>query len=182
MATDDRLPTPTLHQTHHLSRFISKPIFGTQRGRFPHHTTPRMNGDPITIATLNTRSLGHGFTGRRKRKEIKSLFRQTTPTTDILLLQETKIPETVCLKQAQIIEFKGGSSLWTESSFSARTCKFKGGTWIVLASSMSSIVTHHGILYPGRAQFVVLNISPRLQLGIINVYGFSHTGARAMMW
>lgn len=141
-----------------------------------------MNGDPITIATLNTRSLGHGFTGRRKRKEIKSLFRQTTPTTDILLLQETKIPETVCLKQARFIEFKGGSSLWTESSFSARTCKFKGGTGIVLASSMSSIVTHHGILYPGRAQFVVLNISPRLQLGIINVYGFSHTGARAMMW
>ena len=141
-----------------------------------------MNGDPITIATLNTRSLGHGFTGRRKRKEIKSLFRQTTPTTDILLLQETKIPETVCLKQARFIEFKGGSSLWTESSFSARTCKFKGGTWIVLASNMSSIVTHHGILYPGRAQFVVLNISPRLQLGIINVYGFIHTGARAMMW
>ena len=47
---------------------------------------------------------------------------------------------------------------------------------------MASLVTHHGILYPGRAQYVVLNINTHLQLGIINVYGFSHTGARAMMW
>ena len=141
-----------------------------------------MNGGPITIATQNTRSLGQGFIGRRKRKEIKSLFKQTTPTTDILLLQETKIPEAGCLKQARFIEFKGGSSLWNEGAFSAQTGKFKGGTGIVLASTMASIVTHHGILYPGRAQFVVLNISPRLQLGVINVYGFSHTGARAMMW
>ena len=29
---------------------------------------------------------------------------------------------------------------------------------------------------------MVLNISPALQLGIINIYGFSHTGPRAMMW
>ena len=128
-----------------------------------------MNGGPITIATQNTRSLGQGYTGRRKRKEIKSLFRQTTPTTDILLLQETKIPEAVCLKQARFIEFQGGSSLWNEGAFSAQTGKFKGGTGIVLASNMASIVTHHGILYPGRAQFVVLNINTRLQLGVVNV-------------
>lgn len=126
--------------------------------------------------------MGQGLAGRRKRKEIKSFFRQTTPTTDILLLQETKIPETVCIKQAKFIEFKGGSSLWNESAFSAQTGKFKGGTGIILAASVASIVTHHGILYPGRAQFVILNISPSLQLGIMNVYDFSHTGARAMMW
>ena len=47
---------------------------------------------------------------------------------------------------------------------------------------MATLVTHHGILYPGRAQYVVLNISSALQLGIINVYGFSHPGPRAMMW
>lgn len=141
-----------------------------------------MNGGPIAIATQNTRSLGQGFSGRRKRKEIKSLFRQTTPSTYILLLQEIKIPEAVCLKQARFIEFKGGSSLWNEGAFSAQTCKFKGGTGIVLASSMASLVTHHGVLYPGRAQFVVLNIHARLQLGVLNVYGFSDTGARAMLW
>lgn len=141
-----------------------------------------MNGGPITIATQNTRSLGQGFAGRRKRKEIKALFKQITPTTDILLLQETKIPEAVCIKQARFIEFKGGSSLWNEGAFSAQTRKFKGGTGIVLASRMASLVTHHEILYLGRAQFVILNISTRLQLGILNVYGFSHMGARAMMW
>lgn len=47
---------------------------------------------------------------------------------------------------------------------------------------MSKLITHHGILYPGRAQYVVLKISPALQLGVINVYGFSHTGPRAMLW
>ena len=47
---------------------------------------------------------------------------------------------------------------------------------------MATRVTHHGILYPGRMQYIVLNITPQVQLGIINVYGFSHTGPRAMMW
>lgn len=47
---------------------------------------------------------------------------------------------------------------------------------------MAARVTHHGILYPGRAQYVVLNINPRMQLGILNVYGFCNTGPRATMW
>ena len=47
---------------------------------------------------------------------------------------------------------------------------------------MASIVTHYGILYRGIAQYVVLNLSPSLQVGIINVYGFNHTSPRATMW
>jgi hypothetical protein len=38
------------------------------------------------------------------------------------------------------------------------------------------------VLYPGRAQYIILTLSPRIHLGIINVYGFSHTGVRAMLW
>ena len=138
--------------------------------------------EEITISTQNTRSLGRGFLGRRKRKEIKTLYQKTTPVTDVLLLQEVKLPEVACLKQARFIETRGGSSLWNEGAFSAQSGRFKGGTGIVLSEKMATAVTHHGILYPGRAQYVVLNISPNLQLGIINVYGFSHTGPRAMMW
>lgn len=41
---------------------------------------------------------------------------------------------------------------------------------------------HHGVLYPGRAQYVVLQLSPHLKLGILIVYGFSETGPRAMLW
>lgn len=142
----------------------------------------RMQGITLNIATQNSRSLGQGFLGQRKRKEIKSLFKNTNPTTDILLLQEVKLPEAACLKQARFIEFKGGSSLWNEGTFSAHSGRFKGGTGIVLTESMATCVTHHGILYPGRAQYVILNLNPQLQLGILNVYGFSHTGPRAMMW
>lgn len=87
-----------------------------------------------------------------------------------------------CLKQARLVETQGGSSLWNEATFLAQSRRFKGGTIIILLAKMATVVTHHGILYSGRAQYVVLNISPTLQLGILNVYGFSHTGARAMMW
>jgi endonuclease/exonuclease/phosphatase family metal-dependent hydrolase len=141
-----------------------------------------MKGEEITIATQNTRGLGQGFNGRRKRREIKNIFKNTTPKADILLLQETKLPEEASLKQARFVEFRGGSSLWNEASFSAQSGRFTGGTGIVLSERMSMAITHHGILFPGRAQYVVLNLSTRLQLGIINIYGFSDTGPRAMLW
>jgi hypothetical protein len=47
---------------------------------------------------------------------------------------------------------------------------------------MANLITHHGILYLGRAQYVVIKLSPTLQIRIINVYGFSNTGPKAMMW
>lgn len=103
------------------------------------------------------------------------MFLNTTPTTDVLLLQETKLPEAASLKHARFVETRGGISLWNEAAFSAQTGRFKGGTGIVLSAKMATAITHHGILFPGRAQYVVLNISPALQLGIINIYGFSHT-------
>ena len=138
--------------------------------------------EEFTILTQNTRSLGRGYFGRRKRKEIKSIYQHTTPTTDILLLQEVKLPEDACLKQARFIESKGGTSFWNEASFSAQSGRFKGGTGIVLSAKLATKVKSHGILYPGRAQYIVLDISPNLQLGVINVYGFSETGPRAMLW
>ena len=141
-----------------------------------------MKGDKLTIATQNARGLGQGLAGRRKRKELKNIFKNTTPPTEVLLLQEVKLPEDACLQQARYIEFRGGTSLWNEGSFSAQTGRFKGGTGIVLSERIAACVTHHGILYPGRAQFVTLRLSPALHLGIINVYGFSHTGPRAMLW
>jgi exonuclease III len=69
-----------------------------------------MQGEEILIATQNSRSMGQGFNGKRKRKDIQSIFKNTTPRTDVLLLQETKLPEEACLKQARHIEFRGGSS------------------------------------------------------------------------
>ena len=141
-----------------------------------------MKGDKITIATQNTRCLGQGLTGRRKRRDLKDLFKHTTPSTDILLLQETKISETASLKQARLIEFRKGTSLWNEGTFSARTVRFKGGTGIILSERMANSVTSHGVLYPGRAQYVTLQLSPHFQIGILNVYGYSHTGPRAMLW
>lgn len=141
-----------------------------------------MKGAYLTIATQNVRCLGRGLSGRRKRAEIKDFYKNTTTPTDLLLVQEIKLPESAYLKQARFIEFRGGSSLWNEGFFSAQTNRFKGGTGIVLSERMTNITTNHGVLYPGRAQFVTLQLSPTLHVGIINVYGFSHTGPRAMLW
>lgn len=158
--------------------------WGIERRSFLHQInhSVMMQSEKITIATQNTRGLGQGFIGRRKRKEVRTLYQQSTPPTDILLLQETKLPKATCIKQSHFVEFKGGTSLWNEGSFSALTGRFRGGTGIVLTTTMASHITHHGILYPSKAQYVVLNLSLRMQLGIINVYGFSHTRPRAMMW
>jgi exonuclease III len=141
-----------------------------------------MKGDRLTVGTQNVRGLGQGLAGRRKRKELKTIFTHTTPSTDILLLQETKLPEEACLQQARYIEFRGGTNLWNEGSFSAQSGRIKGGTSIILSERMAASVTHHGILYPGRAQYVVIQLSPHFRIGIINVYAFSHTGPRAMLW
>jgi exonuclease III len=126
--------------------------------------------------------MGQGFIGRKKPKEIITLFKHTTPTTDVLLLQEVKLPETACIKHANFIELKGGSYLWNEGSFSAQSGKYTGGTGNVFSAKMAAVVTHHGVLFPGRAQYVVLDIHPNLQVGIINVYGYSLTRPRATMW
>ena len=88
-----------------------------------------MKGDKLTIATQNTRGLGQGLVGRRKRKDLKNLFKFTTPSTYILLLQEIKLPEEACLKHARYIEFRGGTSLWNEGSFLLK----QGGSRVVRA-------------------------------------------------
>ena len=47
---------------------------------------------------------------------------------------------------------------------------------------MATQVGQHEVLYLGRAQFVTIQLSSQLTIGIINVYGFSYTGPRAMLW
>jgi hypothetical protein len=37
-------------------------------------------------------------------------------------------------------------------------------------------------LYPRKTQYVTLELSTALHIGILNVYGFSDTGPRAMLW
>lgn len=140
-----------------------------------------MKGEKFTIASPNVRGLGQGFIGSRKRKELKDVYKQTTPPTDILLLQETKISEQASIKQAKFIEFRGGTSLWNEANFSTQTARYTGGTCIILSERLSTAVVQHGVLYLGRAQYVILQLSPHHKLGILNVYGFSDTGPRAML-
>ena len=141
-----------------------------------------MKGEKLTVASQNVRCLGQGFIGRRKRKEIKDIFKNTKHPTDILVLHEVKLPENACMKQARFIEPKGGTSFWNEGTFSAQTCRFTGGTGIVLAEHLIQSITNHGVLYPCRAQYITLQLSSQLDLGIINIYGFSKTGPRTMLW
>ena len=67
-------------------------------------------------------------------------------------------------------------------SFSARTTRYKGGTCIILSEQMANSIMGHGVLYPGRAQYITIRLSQNLVIGVINVYGFNLTGPRAMLW
>jgi exonuclease III len=157
--------------------------YSLRRRHPPLHNPPILyEVDKLTIATQNARGLGQGFTGNKKRREMRDLFRKSTPAADIILLQEIKLLEPACLKQARFIESRKGISLWNEGSFSARTTKIKGGTGIIIAERLVESISNHGVLYPGRAQFVTLQLSPNLLIGILNVYGFSEPGPRAMLW
>jgi hypothetical protein len=71
--------------------------------------------------------MGQGFTGNRIKEELRDILKQTTPPTNIFLLQESKLLEMASFKQARFIEFKRGSNLWNKGSFSASTTCFKGG-------------------------------------------------------
>lgn len=112
-----------------------------------------MKGDRLTIATQNVRGLGQGFAGKRKRQELKDLFKHTTPPADVILLQETKLPEAASLNQARFMEQKGGISLWNEAPFSAHSARYKGGTGMIISERLATNLTNHGVVYPGRAQF-----------------------------
>jgi hypothetical protein len=66
--------------------------------------------------------------------------------------------------------------------YSAREDNLARGTTIILNSRLSDKVYEHGVLVRGRAQYITFMLTDKVKVGIICIYGFSHTGSRASLW
>ena len=44
------------------------------------------------------------------------------------------------------------------------------------------MVTGHGIIVPGQAQYITLRLAPDLIIGIINVYAHNYSNSRVRLW
>lgn len=136
----------------------------------------------LTISTLNIQGMGKSLEGTRKRRETKEFLQKVTPRPEIALIQEHKFSLQECIKKSNQLGFTNGTTLWSEATYSANKDSFKGGVGILLSSRMASLVCEHGVIEPGRAQYVTVQWTNNIKVGIINIYAYNFTGSRARLW
>ncbi|KAG0553637.1 hypothetical protein KC19_12G027100, partial [Ceratodon purpureus] len=143
-----------------------------------------MSVDPykLNIVTQNIRTLGHGTSGIWTRKLVKDHFQHINHSIDIILLQEHHLLAEACLDKTSQLNFLEGPSFWNEARILPTSNKTKGGTAILTSRHLAPLIGDSGIIVPGRAQFITLNMSPSETIGIINVYGYSDSSKRATLW
>lgn len=137
---------------------------------------------PLTIVTYNVRSLGQGKQGVKKRCDIRNYLKKADPKPDVLLLQETHMGIRDCMASTSQLHHKGGMKFWNEAKYSATTGKYIGGTSILVAEHLASLIEDHGVLIDSRAQYVTIRFSTHIKIGIVNIYGYNQPLARAHMW
>jgi hypothetical protein len=60
----------------------------------------------MTIATQNVRCLGQGLAGRRKRKELKNLFKHTTPLQIFFSCRKSHCRKRLALNKQDTLSFE----------------------------------------------------------------------------
>lgn len=138
-----------------------------------------MNHNQLTVASLNVQGLGKDHNGIRKRREMKDLFQRATPRPNILLIQKHKFSRDECLEKTKQLDFTNGTSLWNEATNAAAQDSFQGGTGIITNQQLSNKICEHGVIIPGRAQFLTIQCTTEIKVGIINIYAVNHIGSRA---
>lgn len=136
----------------------------------------------LTLTSLNVQGLGRDIIGVRKRREIRDFFQKSQPKPEIILVQEHKLSLEEGKRHTKQIEFARGVSLWNEATYCAQKDSFKGGTGILLSEKIASLICEHGVIMKGRVQYVTLQWTSLLKIGIINVYAFNYTGSRSRLW
>nr|PNR49067.1 hypothetical protein PHYPA_010963 [Physcomitrium patens] len=136
----------------------------------------------LTLTSLNVQGLGRDIIGVRKRREIRDFFQKSQPKPEIILVQEHKLSLEEGKRHTKQIEFARGVSLWNEATYCADKDSFKGGTGILLPEKIASLICEHGVIMKGRVQYVTLQWTPFLIIGIINIYAFNCTGSRSRLW
>jgi hypothetical protein len=131
--------------------------------------------EQMTMASYNVQCLGKDTIGRRKRREIKEFFQNTNPKPEILLIQEHTYSLKDCMEKSKEMDFLRGSAFWNEAQYSAEKDSLKGGTGILTSARLAAHISEHGVIVPGRAQFITFQLTQSITIGIINVYAFNYT-------
>lgn len=79
------------------------------------------------------------------------------------------------------MDFRKGTVLWNESTYSAYEDSYAGVTAMILSQKITNLC-EHGVIVRGRAQFLTYLNPTTEKIGILNIYGHSYTGPRANLW
>lgn len=53
---------------------------------------------------------------------------------------------------------------------------------ILISARLAGLICEHGVIMKGRAQYITIQWTPRIKVGIINIYAFNYTGPRTRLW
>jgi len=100
----------------------------------------------------------------------------------IILLQEHHLGKVDARDPARGVELWQGESLWNEGVPVGPFQRISVGTTILVDKTISPLITDHGTLVEGRAQFVTLQPPGEGALTIINIYAALYSTDRAHLW
>jgi exonuclease III len=134
---------------------------------------------PLTLASLNVRGLK---SNNAKPKQIKAWLGSLNNPPQIVLLQEHHLGDLETRNPARGVEFWKGEAFWNKGIPMGCSQRLGAGTAILLDKNAAPYLVDHGILVPGRAQFITLQPPGEGSLTIINVYAPTLSGDRAQLW
>jgi exonuclease III len=133
----------------------------------------------FTLASLNVRGLRGGTT---KPKKIKVWLASLPTPPQIVFIQEHHLGKEDTQDAAKSIKFSQGISFWNEGIPMGRSQRISAGTAILVDKATAPLITAHGTLIKGRAQFITLQSPSISTLTIINVYAPRSSNDRTQLW
>jgi endonuclease/exonuclease/phosphatase family metal-dependent hydrolase len=133
----------------------------------------------LTIVSLNVRGMK---VKKTKPKQVKAWLSSLPTPSHVILLQEHHLGKVEAQDPIRGVELWQGESYWNEGIPMGRSQRISAGTAILVDKSISLLITDHGTLVEGRAQFITLQPPGEGSLTIINIYTSLHSTDRAQLW
>jgi glutaredoxin 2 len=130
----------------------------------------------LTIVSYNVQVLGKGLARACKRHELRDFMLNAHPKPNVILLQEHRMDLQECSTRSPQLNFLKKAVLCNEAIYSAHEDSLAGGTTILLSKKVADSICQHGNIAQGRAQYRTFMLTPKVKVGVLNIYGFNHTG------
>jgi hypothetical protein len=133
----------------------------------------------LTMVSLNVKGMK---VKKTKPKQVKAWLASLPTPPQIILLQEHHLGKVDARDPARGVEFWKGETFWNEGVPVGPSQRISVGMAILVDKTISPLITDHGTLVEGRAQFVTLQPPSEGALTIINIYAALHSIDRAHLW